>query len=72
MNAKTFIRMFIYVLRVALWSPVIVLGLVITPFVWLRIFTKAGYTVGECGKAWWKALMNGIKYDMYHIKTGEW
>ena len=72
MRAKQAIRMFGYVLYVTLWLPVIIIALIVTPFVWLRVFGKAGFTFKESAKAWGKTFMAGIRHDIHYIKTGEW
>ena len=66
------IRGFAYLLWVILWSPVVILGLIITPFIWIRVYKQAGLTVRECMAGWTQALINGIKSDLHCIRTGEW
>lgn len=72
MTVKMVVRMFAYALYVTLWLPAIAVAFIVTPFVWLRVFGKAGFTCGEAINAWWKALMNGIRHDVHYIRTGEW
>lgn len=72
MSTKILIRAIIYILRTILWSPVIILGLLVTPIVWLVLLKRAGMSTKESLKAWGRKLMEGIRYDMYVIRTGKW
>lgn len=68
MTVEKFIRILGYIVYTALWSPVIVLGLIILPMVYIVIFKsiKEGLTVFRL------ALMHNISHDMEFIKTGVW
>jgi len=68
MTVEKFIRILGYIVYVALWSPVIVLCVIVLP-IWMIIMTKSMTTT-------WTLLKNsfkmGIHHDMEFIKTGVW
>ncbi len=68
MTVEKFIRILGYIVYVALWSPVIVLILIVLP-IWVLIKT-------ESLSLTWQLLKNGLKtgihHDMEFIKTGVW
>ena len=68
MNVEKFIRFLGYLVYTLLWSPVIILGLVILPFVWM-IMCKS---ITEGLKLYWYALKANIRHDMEFIKNGIW
>lgn len=72
MTVEKFIRILGYIVYVALWSPVIVLSLIILPFVWAYMYVRAGYGVKEGIIACSKALKIGVQHDMEFIRTGVW
>lgn len=72
MNVEKFIRTLGYIVYVALWSPVIVLGLLVMPFAWLIGFMRMGCTAKEAMKLYWKAMKKSIRHDIHFIKTGVW
>lgn len=68
MNVENFIRILGYIVYTVLWSPVIVLALIVLP-IWFMIMFKSikgGLTVFMMG------LKYGFKHDMAFIKTGVW
>ena len=72
MAVEKFIRILGYIVYTALWSPVIVLFLLLAPIVWVVTFVRSGMTVREACKFYIQALMNGIRHDMEFIRTGVW
>lgn len=68
MTVEKFIRILGYVVYVALWSPVIVLILVILP-VWMLIKTKSLSLTWMLYK---DGLKTNVKHDMMFIETGVW
>lgn len=66
------IRALGYVVYAALWSPVIVLGLLVLPVVWLAMFKQAGFTAKEAMESYGMALKANIQHDMNFIKNGVW
>ena len=72
MRVEQIIRALGYTVYVALWSPIIVLVLLIAPIAWFAVLTQAGVKPAEGTKAFWTALMNGIRHDIEFIKTGVW
>lgn len=68
MTVEKFIRILGYIVYAALWSPVIVLGLVILPVVFIIMFKsiKEGLSVFR------SALKYNIYHDMEFIRTGVW
>lgn len=68
MNVEKFIRILGYIVYVALWSPVIVLLMVILP-IWVMCMCKSipnGWVMYK------KALKYGFEHDAEFIKTGVW
>lgn len=72
MNIEKVIRVLGYLLYTALWMPVIVLAIVITPIVWIAMYIRSGAPVKKCIKNLKDALVSGIKHDMTFIRTGKW
>lgn len=68
MTVEKFIRILGYIVYTALWSPVIVLGLIVVPIV-LAIMLKS---VSDAWKVYKISLRSGITHDMNFIKTGVW
>ena len=68
MAVEKFIRILGYIVYAALWSPVIVLGLIVLPIAYMIMFGSIteGWTVYK------SALKVGINHDMEFIKTGVW
>ena len=68
MTVEKFIRILGYVVYAALWSPIIVLGLIVLPMVFMIMFKsiKDGLSV------FMMALKNSIRHDMEFIRTGVW
>ena len=68
MTVEKFIRILGYIVYTALWLPIVVLGLIILPIVYIVILKSI--KDGLC--VFTKALKNNIKHDMEFIKTGVW
>lgn len=72
LNVEKFIRVLGYIMYTILWSPIVILGLVVLPIVALGLGIRCGKTVKE-SMAWYFAqLKMGINHDINFIKTGEW
>lgn len=72
MTVEKFIRILGYVVYVALWSPVIVLILLVAPVVWPIVFMRAGMTFKESINLFGIAIKNSIRHDMEFIRSGVW
>lgn len=72
MDVEKIIRVLGYIVYTALWSPVIVLALVVMPFVWAAICIRAGWSAKEGFIVYMQALRVGIQHDMNFIQTGKW
>ena len=68
MTVEKFIRILGYIVYVALWSPVIVLIMVIMP-IWMLIKSKSLSFTWMLVK---DGLKTGIRHDREFIKTGVW
>lgn len=68
MNVEKFIRTLGYIVYVALWLPVIVLGMIFLP-VWVAIKFKS---VSFAWMLMKDGLKTGMRHDMNFIKTGVW
>lgn len=68
MTVEKFIRILGYIVYAALWSPVIVLGMVVLPVAFMIMFES----VSEGWAVWKMGLKAGIRHDMNFIKTGVW
>lgn len=66
------IRVLGYVVYAALWSPVIVILLLVLPVVWLVTFMRSGMTMKEAMKLYCQALKASFQHDANFIKTGIW
>ena len=71
-NVEKFIRILGYIVYVMLWSPVIVLALVILPIMALYKGLKIGMTVEQITKGYLESLKFSVIHDVNFIKTGEW
>lgn len=72
MNVEKVIRVLGYIVYTALWSPVIVLALIVTPMVYLMMGVRSGAPIKTWMQAWQRGLMTGIQHDMEFIRTGKW
>lgn len=72
MNVEKIVRVLGYVVYTALWSPVIVLAIVITPIMSIALTIRNGGTLKSCIRDLKNGFMNGLKHDMKFIQTGEW
>lgn len=68
MTVEKFIRFLGYIVYTALWSPVIVLGLIVLPIVYMIMFRS----IPEGLIVYKQGLKAGIIHDMQFIKTGVW
>ena len=68
MTVEKIIRILGYIAYVALWSPVIVLTLIVIPL-WVAFKTKSIPVVGAVIKY---GLEVGINHDRAFIETGVW
>lgn len=68
MTVEKFIRILGYIVYALLWSPVIVLGIIILPIVNIIIFKSI--TLGLRVFAY--GVKSGINHDMAFIETGVW
>lgn len=72
MTVEMFIRTLGYIVYCILWSPVVVVLLLVMPIVWLVMFTRLGMTKKEAMALYWSVLKNNIHHDMEFIRTGVW
>lgn len=68
MNVEKIIRILGYIVYAALWSPVIVLGMIVLPIGFMVMFRS----IPEGWAVWKMGLKAGIRHDMEFIKTGVW
>lgn len=68
MTVEKFIRILGYIVYAALWSPVIVLGLIILPVAFMIMFRS----IKEGLSVFMMALKNNIRHDMEFINNGVW
>lgn len=72
MDVEKTIRILGYIVYTALWAPVVVVGLVILPIVYIVMLTRAGMTTKEAAVLYKKALKSSFQHDVNFIKTGTW
>ena len=68
MSVEKFIRILGYIVYVALWSPVIVLALIVLPFAYMIVFKSIPRGLSIC----MMALKAGINHDKEFINSGVW
>lgn len=68
MTVEKFIRILGYAVYTALWSPVIVLGLIVLPIVYTIMFKS----IPRALTFYMQCLKAGIIHDMQFIETGVW
>lgn len=68
MNVEKIIRILGYIVYAALWSPVIVLGMIVLPIGFMIMFRS----IAEGWSVWKMGLKAGIRHDMEFIKSGVW
>lgn len=71
-NVEKFIRILGYIVYVMLWSPVVIIALIILPILALIQGLKIGMTIKQIAEGYWESLKFSIKHDVDFIKTGEW
>lgn len=72
MDVEKIIRVLGYIVYTILWSPVIVIGIVVLPIMWVALYIRAGRPIREAVKGCKDALVAGIQHDMNFIRTGTW
>ena len=72
MDIAKIIRTLGYIVYSILWSPIILLVLVVTLPMWIVIAIRAEQGIKAGLKSWFNALATGIEHDMNFIETGEW
>jgi hypothetical protein len=72
MNVEKVIRILGYIVYVALWSPIIVLFMLVAPIVLPIIFMRIGMTLEASIKLFVYSLKAGIQHDAEFIRTGKW
>lgn len=72
MNVEKIIRVIGYAVYTALWSPVIVLFLTVTPIVVGGWSIRNGVPFKEGFVAYNDILIRSIQHDIEFIKTGKW
>lgn len=68
MTVEKFIRILGYIVYTALWLPVVVLGVIVLPVVFMVMFRS----ISEGWAVYKMAMKSGIAHDMEFIKTGVW
>lgn len=68
MTVEKFIRILGYIVYVVLWSPVVVLAMIVLPVVFMIMFRS----ISEGWTVWKMGLKSSIRHDMEFIKTGVW
>lgn len=71
-DVEKVIRVLGYAVYAALWSPVIVVLLLVLPVVWIVMFKRIGFTVKDAMSSLAHALKMSILHDVNFIKTGVW
>lgn len=71
-DVEKVIRVLGYMVYVALWSPVIVILLLVLPVVWLVTFMRGGMTMKEAVELYGVSLKASIMHDVNFLKTGNW
>lgn len=72
MNVEKIIRVLGYIVYTALWTPIIVLAVVVAPVVCLAMCVRAGLPIGQCLETLKRLLVNTIQHDRDFIRTGKW
>ena len=73
LNVEKIIRILGYTLYTILWSPVIILTIIVGPILVCVMAVRNGWVVKDIMRELYiKGLKNGIEHDMNFIKTGEW
>lgn len=72
MDIAKIIRTLGYIVYSILWSPVILLALVVTLPMYIVISIRAEKGIKAGLKIWFNTLAVGIEHDMNFIETGEW
>ena len=72
MNIEKVIRILGYIVYTALWSPLIVLYILIAPIVCVGLSVRTGQSVREAIYKFWDTIKAGFKHDVEFIRTGVW
>jgi len=72
MNNAKFIRVLGYIVYAALWLPITLLHVTVTPVVCLGLCVRSGRSVKSNMKQLLRQLRDDFVHDVRFIQTGEW
>ncbi len=71
-NVEKVIRVLGYIVYTILWSPIVILGLVVLPIVTFCWGLRIGLTIRESIQWYTNMLKTSVQHDINFIKTGVW
>lgn len=71
-NVEKAIRVLGYITYTILWSPIIIVGAVLVPIVYIAWGIRSGRGIKDSVKDLIRAQKAAVEHDMNFIKTGEW
>ena len=72
LNVEKAVRVLGYIMYTILWSPIIIVGLVIVPIVYIAWGIRSGRRIRDIVGDLIRSHNAALKHDMHFIKTGEW
>lgn len=72
LNVEKVVRVLGYIIYTILWSPIIIVGLVVVPIVYIAWGIRCGRRLKVIVNDLIRIHKAAIEHDMNFIKTGEW
>lgn len=72
LNVEKAIRVLGYIMYTILWSPIIIVGLVLVPIVYIAWGIRSGLEIKQILRDLNRARKVAMDHDINFIKTGEW
>lgn len=72
LNVEKVVRILGYIMYTILWSPIIIVGLVVVPIVYIAWGIRSGRRIKDIVSDLIRIHKAAIEHDMNFIKTGEW
>lgn len=72
LNVEKVVRVLGYIMYTILWSPIIIVGLVLVPIVYIAWGIRSGRRLKDIVTDLIRAHKSAVEHDINFIKTGEW
>lgn len=72
LNVEKIVRILGYIMYTILWSPIIIVGLVVVPIVYIAWGIRGGRRIKDIVSDLIRIQKTAVAHDIHFIKTGEW